>query len=244
MTALASSPSTRPHWGKALSVAVVGHAVALAAVLLLVRQAAEREPDPVMIVELPGLPPPPAAAQPQPQAEPVETPDVPQPVVTPQPTPPIDAPKIAVPVPKEALVVPPRPVQAAAAPPQPAATSAPPVTTPQPAAATSLYGDDPKAKKAEADYFAILAAYLQRRKDYPAEAKRARQQGVVTVRFTVDRRGNVSAEGIKRSSGSDILDSATLALLRRISPMPPMPASVKRDSVTIALPIEYSLSTK
>ncbi len=87
-------------------------------------------------------------------------------------------------------------------------------------------------------------AYLARRKEYPAEARQARQQGIVSVRFTIDRQGNVSAAAIKRSSGFDTLDGATLALLRRVSPVPAIPAAMQRQTVTVSLPIEYSLSTR
>lgn len=104
-------------------------------------------------------------------------------------------------------------------------------------------GTDPRAKKQEADYFALISAHLNRRKTYPVEARQARQQGVVTVRFTVDRSGNVSGVSIKRGSGHAILDSATLALVQRVAPLPRMPAAMQRDSVSLSLPIDYSLRT-
>ena len=104
-------------------------------------------------------------------------------------------------------------------------------------------GNDPKARQQEADYFALVSAHLNRRKQYPVEARKARQQGVVTVRFTVDRNGNVSNTSIKRGSGHDLLDRATLDLLLRVAPLPRMPASMQRESVTLSLPIDYSLRT-
>ncbi|MDE2410218.1 MAG: energy transducer TonB, partial [Sphingomonadales bacterium] len=111
------------------------------------------------------------------------------------------------------------------------------------AASAAPAAGDPRARKAELDYFALLSAHLNRRKAYPAEAKKARQEGIVTVRFTVDRDGNVSGAAVKRSSGFDLLDGATLDLLRRVAPLPRMPAAMPRDSVTISLPIEYALKT-
>jgi protein TonB len=123
--------------------------------------------------------------------------------------------------------------------PAPAAAAAPMPLAPAPG---PLPGD-PRAKKAELDYFSLLSAHLNRRKSYPPEAKRAREEGVVTIRFTVDRDGNVSNAAIKRTSGHDLLDLATLDLLRRVAPLPRMPATMARDTVTIALPIEYALKT-
>lgn len=230
----------RQRWGGALGLAAGGHVLAALGVLALVRPMEPPLPDPVMLVELPSLPPPAQSASVQEQV-PVETPDVPQPVVK-QPLPPIEAPRLNIPVPADAVTVPVKPAQAAPAPAPVAAPIAQP--QPMPSPASPSIGDDPKARKAEADYFAILSAYLRRNKVYPAEAKQARQQGIVTIRFTVDRRGNVSGESVKRSSGHTILDSATIQMLRRVSPLPSMPSSLKRDSVTISLPIEYSLTTK
>ena len=109
--------------------------------------------------------------------------------------------------------------------------------------ASATLGNDPRARQQEANYFALVSAHLNRRKVYPAEARQARQQGVVTVRFTVDRSGGVSAVSIKRSSGHDLLDRATLDLLQRVAPLPRMPASMERDHVTLSLPIDYSLRT-
>jgi protein TonB len=115
---------------------------------------------------------------------------------------------------------------------------APAIASPAPAATA-----DPRARKQEADYFALLSAHLNRRKTYPVEARRAREQGVVTVRFTVDRDGNVSDVTLKRGSGHAILDEETLALVQRVAPMPRMPATMQRERLTLSLPIEYSLRT-
>lgn len=93
------------------------------------------------------------------------------------------------------------------------------------------------------DYFSLISAHLNRRKTYPTDAKKARQEGVVTVRFTVDRNGNVSNVSVRRSSGHDILDAATLQLMQRVAPLPRMPAAMQRDTVTVSLPIDYSLKT-
>lgn len=95
----------------------------------------------------------------------------------------------------------------------------------------------------ERDYFAHLSAHLNRRKEYPVEARQARQQGVVVVRFGIDRDGNVLFAEIKQGSGHALLDEATLALLKRVSPLPRIPRSLDRDRLTLSLPIDYSLTT-
>nr|WP_237489211.1 energy transducer TonB [Tsuneonella aeria] len=104
-------------------------------------------------------------------------------------------------------------------------------------------GDNPRAKQQEADYFAQLSAHLNKRKRYPTEAKKARQQGVVTVRFTVHADGSVTGSAIRRSSGHELLDQATLELLQRVAPLPRFPKSMTKPSITLSLPIDYSLQT-
>lgn len=100
-----------------------------------------------------------------------------------------------------------------------------------------------RLSRRERDYFAHLSAHLNRRKEYPVEARQARQQGVVVVRFGIDRDGNVLFAEIKQGSGHALLDEATLALLKRVSPLPRIPRSLDRDRLTLSLPIDYSLTT-
>ncbi|GAM06650.1 TonB family protein [Novosphingobium sp. MBES04] len=218
-------------------------------------------PEPVVLVELPEGASAPAASQADaeaaatPETTPETTPQPPQPTqaqpARAEPIPPLQT---TDPVPSEPRPMPrPMPVALAqsaplAAPERAVSVPAPPAPAPASRSTGSgKRGDGPgtsaKARKAQADYFAMIAAHLQRKKSYPTEAKKARQQGTVTVRFTVARDGSVSAVSIKTSSGHDLLDGATLDLLRRVAPLPRMPSSMERDSVTLALPIDYSLRT-
>lgn len=240
----------RRLWSSAGAVALALHGGVLAAVLVWSREAAPVVPDPVVLVELPAE----AAPAPVPQtaaqtpAQPQVQPAVAQPIHPPVP---FDVPPVKAPLPADAVNLPqptpPQPVRAAPSPSQPAvAAAAPPVTNPlagNGSNASPAASNDPRARKEQADWYALVAAHLNRRKSYPAEAKQARQQGVVTVRFTVGRDGSVSAVSIKKSSGHDVLDRATLELMQRVAPLPRMPASMAQGSVTIALPIDYSLRT-
>lgn len=86
-------------------------------------------------------------------------------------------------------------------------------------------------------------AWLVRHRSYPDEAKRRKQQGVVHVKFTIDRDGQVLAARVEKSPGIAALDAAALQVLQHASPVPPMPASMRMSKLTITLPIEYSLVT-
>lgn len=232
------------RWAIAGLAALAAHASAAALVLSWTRPVEPPEPEPVVLVELPPqAPAAPAAPSPQSVAQPqAVTPPMPM------PRPPIEVPPVAAPLPRDPVILPPPapPLPSRAEAPGPVAAAAPPLAVAPAGTGTGASitpGSDPRAKRQEADYFALLSAHLNRRKIYPAEARQARQQGVVTVRFTVDRQGGVTAISIKRSSGHEVLDRATVDLVRRVAPLPPMPASMQRDSMTLSLPIDYSLRT-
>ena len=83
-----------------------------------------------------------------------------------------------------------------------------------------------------------LMSHLERRKRYPAAARRQRKQGVAQVRFSIDANGNVGSVRLTRSSGVAELDAEVVSLVRRASPVPAPPPGVGR---TIVVPIQFSL---
>jgi protein TonB len=86
-----------------------------------------------------------------------------------------------------------------------------------------------------------LLARLERYKRYPAEAQQRGEQGVAQLAFSVDSAGGVHNVRIVRSSGSALLDHATLELVRRAQPLPPPPAELGGARVSIAVPIRYNI---
>lgn len=192
MNALRLSHAERGHWSVAGAVALVGHVAVAVMVLGWARLPEPPLPDPVVLVELPPMGSPEIAAS-EAQQQVVEQ------QAAPTSTPlPIDVPPTRLPVPANAVTLPAptpaQPVRQAA--PAAAPAALPVATAPVSTGSPTATGSDPRAKKQEADYFALVSAHLNRRKVYPAEAKQARQQGIVTVRFTVDRSGSVSGVSI------------------------------------------------
>jgi protein TonB len=86
-----------------------------------------------------------------------------------------------------------------------------------------------------------LVARLERYKRYPAEAQARGEQGVAQLAFSVDRSGGVHHARILRSSGSSLLDRATLALVARAQPLPPPPPEVRGAQIAIVVPIRYNM---
>lgn len=83
-----------------------------------------------------------------------------------------------------------------------------------------------------------LLAHLERRKRYPASARRQRLEGVAQVRFTIDGSGNVQSVALAGSSGIAELDQEVVAMVRRASPVPAPPPGVNR---TIVVPVRFNL---
>jgi protein TonB len=184
------------------------------------------------------IPPRPKHALVQPPARaPLEPPIVPR--VLPARAPAVDvppAPKVAalphVEAPAPAIIAPAAidvPLVAEAA---PVATEAPRATV-----APAL-----PASNAVPAWQGLLLGRLERFKRYPSSAQFRRQQGVVYLRFSMDRHGNVVSAVIDKSSGFDILDAEALALIHRAAPLPPPPPEVDGDPIELVVPIQFFLN--
>lgn len=82
---------------------------------------------------------------------------------------------------------------------------------------------------------------LERYKRYPSEAQSRGDRGVVRLAFSVDRSGGVHNARVVASSGSNLLDRETLAMISRASPLPPPPDEVRGSYIPVVVPIAYSI---
>ena len=87
----------------------------------------------------------------------------------------------------------------------------------------------------------LLVAHLDKHKRYPADAQRARQEGIPYVFFTMSRDGRVVASRIVRSSGVASLDQEGLELLQRAQPLPPLPSDQPGETLDLVVPIQFFL---
>lgn len=116
-----------------------------------------------------------------------------------------------------------------------------PSTAPRQArrAAAPTPGAGARDRHALPNWTSRLVARLERYKRYPAAAQARGEHGVARLAFSVDRKGRVHNARIVRSSGSVLLDRATLALVRRAQPLPPPPAGVRGARIPVVVPIRY-----
>ena len=104
--------------------------------------------------------------------------------------------------------------------------------------------DSAQARRERDEYIRALMAALLQHRSYPPEARRQRARGVVQLRFTVARDGHVLASNVARSAGHAVLDEAALAVLAAADPLPAIPPSLGRDTLTVTVPVEYALITR
>jgi TonB family protein len=93
-----------------------------------------------------------------------------------------------------------------------------------------------------AKWHKALLARLARYNRYPAQANSA--EGVVSLAFTVDRKGNIATSRIEKTSGSAVLDAEALALLARAAPLPAPPPEVADADLAFVLPIRFAAGQK
>jgi protein TonB len=77
-----------------------------------------------------------------------------------------------------------------------------------------------------------------------AQLHRARPAGTgetgrVVVRFVIQRSGAATAIALAHPSGVSAIDQAALAMVRRASPFPPLPAEFAPASMSLSLPIHF-----
>ena len=87
----------------------------------------------------------------------------------------------------------------------------------------------------------LVVARLQQAKRYPSTAEANREQGTVTLSFSVDRNGRVLARNVARGSGYSALDQEVMALILRAQPLPPFPPIMQQQVINLTVPIRFSL---
>jgi protein TonB len=214
-------------------------------------QPLELPPGPEMREADPPPPPPEPPKQEAVQEQLMPTPPQENPVVEAppeqkvEPPPPKPEPAKIVPDQPKPVVVKPKPVRPEVkkptdAPPAPR-TSAAPKAERQASLTPSSAPAGATSSAALASYNQLVAAHLQRFKQYPSSAKAAGEQGTSRLSFTLGRSGQVLGSRLAGSSGHPSLDGETLAMVRRAQPFPPMPPELKQASMSFSIPVQFSI---
>jgi protein TonB len=162
-----------------------------------------------------------------------------------QPLPPKREPAQIVPDQPKPVAVKPKPVRTEVKKPteasSPPRTSAAPKAERQASLTSSSAAAGASSPAALAFYNQLVAAHLQRFKQYPSASRAAGEQGTSRLSFTLSRSGQVLGSRLAGSSGHPALDGETLAMIRRAQPFPPMPPELKQASMSFSIPVQFSI---
>ncbi|RKF22672.1 energy transducer TonB [Altericroceibacterium spongiae] len=86
-----------------------------------------------------------------------------------------------------------------------------------------------------------LLARIEQFRRYPEEALRKNHQGIVEIRFTMNRDGEVLDIAVVKGSGTPSLNRAAIATVRRAQPLPGIPDD-RPDIVTVTVPVEFFIT--
>jgi protein TonB len=132
----------------------------------------------------------------------------------------------------------PAPVKPAATPAQGGPSASPSeIAEAGPAGQAALQAPDGKDVEI---YQETLLNYIERYRGYPDAARRNHVEGVVMLRFAMDRQGHVLEAWVDQSSGFTALDTEAVATVWRAQPLPVIPASLP-GRLSVVLPVSFSL---
>jgi protein TonB len=94
---------------------------------------------------------------------------------------------------------------------------------------------------ARADFNALVVAWIEKHKRYPDNARRRGLEGRPSMRFRIDRNGQVLSSDLHHATGQQLLDKAAIETITRANPFPPMPPELTDDSIEFIVPIEFSM---
>ncbi len=116
-----------------------------------------------------------------------------------------------------------------------------PVTTTAPSVPQATAAPTPSQAAPPPSYLGRLMGHLARYKHYPAEARQEHVQGIVILRFTMDRAGHVLSYRIEKSSGHPALDDEVGAMIERAHPLPSLPDDMPGEQLQLVIPVQFAL---
>ncbi len=91
-----------------------------------------------------------------------------------------------------------------------------------------------------ASYFARIKHQIQRVWDYPEEAARRGISGELTLRFQIQRDGDLMDVRLVEGSGSELLDFAAIRAIKNAAPFYPFPVTIEKNKISILATFIYS----
>lgn len=93
----------------------------------------------------------------------------------------------------------------------------------------------------EIKYTDQIRAIIEANKIYPGSARRRGLEGTAIIQLRVNHSGKILNQHIIRSTGVLILDKAAIEMIEQSKPLPAMPDSIRQQSLSLEIPIEFYL---
>jgi len=90
-------------------------------------------------------------------------------------------------------------------------------------------------------YSSLLANAIAKYKQYPKIAQMRGWQGTVIADLEIDTKGAVISIKIKKSSTYEVLDNEALEMIKKASPFPAPPESLRGKNFNVLVPISFKL---
>jgi protein TonB len=95
---------------------------------------------------------------------------------------------------------------------------------------------------AQSQYLGLIRARILAHRHYPPIARARHMEGVVHLRFTLSNSGTLNrGVQIVKPSGFSVLDQQASQCVLAAAPFPPFPPELRRNSLTVEVPIVYRL---
>jgi len=91
------------------------------------------------------------------------------------------------------------------------------------------------------DWRKKLAKKIAKKHIYPRAALSREIEGKARVQLVMDREGVITSYEIIQPSGQSILDKAIPKMMKKLTPLPPPPASLPAANLTLVIPITWRL---
>ncbi len=96
----------------------------------------------------------------------------------------------------------------------------------------------------ELNYEDQVLLWLKRHGSYPYEAAMYRLEDTVTLKFAINRQGDILYHKLIKRSKWQLLNKAVIRMMNRSSPVPPIPPEIAKNELTFTVPVHFELHTR
>jgi protein TonB len=93
----------------------------------------------------------------------------------------------------------------------------------------------------ELNYEDRVLLWIKRHGSYPYEAAMYNLEGTVTMKFAINRQGEILYYELVKKSKWQLLNRAVRRMMDRSSPVPPIPVEIAKNELTFTVPVHFTL---